>query len=140
MANTNFKCKNRNFNRGKSHLFSTININICKQEKADYPLSIQSIYYWTDITFLRFFSDQKSFYTLLKQLRDHGCRNNPLMVACTFASEDLDAVQDGLSLHDSNRVHLFDLESQTLIQVQDLILSVKWIYFFFFAINHLPPL
>lgn len=44
---------------------------------------------------------------------------------CTFVSEDLEAVQDGLSLPDSNRVHLFYLESQTLIQVQDLILSVK---------------
>lgn len=54
------------------------------------------------------------------------------MVACTFVSEDLEAVQDGLSLPDSNRVHLFYLESQTLIQVQDLILSVKWFLFSFF--------
>lgn len=48
------------------------------------------------------------------------------MVACTFVSEVLEAVQDGLSLPDSSRVHLFYLESQTLIQVQDLILSEKW--------------
>lgn len=47
------------------------------------------------------------------------------MAACTFVSEDLEAVQDGLSLPDSNRVHLSYLESQTLIQVQDLILSEK---------------
>lgn len=89
--------------------------------------------------FTAFFSDQKSFYTLLKQLRDHGCGNKSLMVACTFMPVDLEAVQDGLSLPDSNRVHLFYLESQTLIHVQDLILSVKW-FFFLFAINHLPTL
>lgn len=47
------------------------------------------------------------------------------MVAHTFVSEVLDAVQDGLSLPDSSRVHLFYLESQTLIRVQDLILSEK---------------
>lgn len=61
------------------------------------------------------------------------------MAASTFVSEDLEAVQDGLSLPDSNRAHLFYLESQTLIQVQDLILSGKWfIYLFIFAINHRP--
>lgn len=61
------------------------------------------------------------------------------MAASTFVSEDLEAVQDGLSLPDSNRAHLFYLESQTLIQVQDLILSGKWfIYLFIFAINHWP--
>lgn len=57
------------------------------------------------------------------------------MVSCTFVSEDLEAVQDGLSLPDSNRVHLFYLESQTLIQVQDLILSVKWFFFSFFLLS-----
>lgn len=42
---------------------------------------------------------------------------------CTFVSEDLEAVQDGLSVPDSTGAHLLYLESQTLIQVQDLILS-----------------
>lgn len=45
--------------------------------------------------------------------------------AWTFASEVLETVQDGLSLPDSNGVQLFYLGSQTLIQVQDLILSEK---------------
>lgn len=61
----------------------------------------------------------------VKVLRDQSSGNKPLMVACPFVSEDLEAVQDGLSLPDSNRVHLFYLESQTLIRVQDLILSEK---------------
>lgn len=51
------------------------------------------------------------------------------MVAGTFVPADLEAVQDGLSLPDSNWVHLFYLGSQTLIHVQDLILSVKWFSF-----------
>lgn len=73
-----------------------------------------------------------SFYTLLKQLKDHGCGNKSLMVACTFVSEDLEAVQDGLSLPDSNRVHLLHLESQTLIQVPEPYLISKVIFFFCF--------
>lgn len=52
-----------------------MNIKTCVQHKVHYPVSMKFIYYWTDITFLLFFSDQKSFYTLPKQLRDRGCGN-----------------------------------------------------------------
>lgn len=76
-------------------------------------------------SFLLFLGPKVHFDTLLKPLRDRGSGNESLMVACTFVSEDLEAVQDGLSLPDSNRVHLFHVEGQTLIQVQDLILSEK---------------
>ena len=51
--------------------------------------------------------------------------NKSLLAPGPFVSEVLEAVQDGLSPPDSDRVHLLYLGSQTLIQVQDLILSEK---------------
>lgn len=60
--------------------------------------------------------------------------------AQTFVSEVLEAVHDGLSQPDSNRVHLLYLGSQTLIHVQDLILSEKSVCFFSSPPTHLPLL
>lgn len=64
-------------------------------------------------------------YTLFKPFRDRIIWEQLTSGAQTFVSEALEAVHDALSLSDSNRVHLLYLGSQTLIQVQDLILSEK---------------
>ena len=72
----------------------------------------------SELCFYSFFFFQQ--YNLLKPFGDCVLR-----VCHCFMSEVLEAVQDGLSLPDSKRVHLSYLGSQTLIQVQDLILSEK---------------
>lgn len=76
-------------------------------------------------------------YTLFKPFRDRIIWEQLTSGAQTFVSEALEAVHDALSLSDSNRVHLLYLGSQTLIQVQDLILSEKM---FPPTITHLPLL
>lgn len=67
-------------------------------------------------------------YTLFKPFRDRIIWEQLTSGAQTFVSEALEAVHDALSLSDSNRVHLLYLGSQTLIQVQDLILSEKNVF------------
>lgn len=118
-----------------------MNIKTCVQHKVHYPVSMRVIYYWTDITFLLFFSDQKSFSTLPKQLRDRGCGNKSwwLLHLCVWgpggSSRWLITAwqQQGSSL-------LFRKPNSYPGPGPYLISKVIFVCVCFFAINHLPPL